>query len=172
MCLGCSKEPSHRDGSFEYPQYMFWLRNKKNNFLLHTLIWGPARSRYLAQLDTAAWLFRGGFCTYAINTKFFCISSQNCGSICVSVRDSYKDVSSLHLPNERFSPVRRASDSLANSNIHKYQLCNLEKLYNQTVTSQQPVPRQSSPTSLKQLQQECQELQVREPVSKNQSVIV
>ena len=40
MCFGCSKEPSHRDGSFEYPQHMFWLRNKKNNFQLHTLIWG------------------------------------------------------------------------------------------------------------------------------------
>ena len=31
MCFGCSKEPSHRHGSFEYPQHMFWLRNKKNN---------------------------------------------------------------------------------------------------------------------------------------------
>ena len=40
MCFGCSKEPSHRDGSFEYPQHMFWLRNKENNFQLHTLIWG------------------------------------------------------------------------------------------------------------------------------------
>ena len=29
MCFGCSKEPSHRDGSFEYPQHRFWLRNKK-----------------------------------------------------------------------------------------------------------------------------------------------
>ena len=29
MCFGCS----HRDGSFEYPQHVFWLRNKK---------WGPA----------------------------------------------------------------------------------------------------------------------------------
>ena len=28
VCFGCSKEPSHRDGSFEYPQHMFWLRNK------------------------------------------------------------------------------------------------------------------------------------------------
>ena len=28
MCFGCSKKPSHRDGSFEYPQHMFWLRNK------------------------------------------------------------------------------------------------------------------------------------------------
>ena len=34
-----TEEPSHRDGSFEHPQHMFWLRNKKNQ--LHTLIWGP-----------------------------------------------------------------------------------------------------------------------------------
>ena len=40
MCFGCSKEPSHRDGSFEYPQHMIWLRNKKNNFQLRTLKWG------------------------------------------------------------------------------------------------------------------------------------
>ena len=38
MCFGCSKEPSHRDGSFEYSQHMFWLRNKKNNFQLRTLV--------------------------------------------------------------------------------------------------------------------------------------
>ena len=44
MCFGCSKEPSHGDGSFEYPQHMFWLRNKKNNFQLRTLIWGPPLS--------------------------------------------------------------------------------------------------------------------------------
>ena len=41
MCFGCPKEPSHPDGSFEYPQHMFWFRNKKNNFQLRTLIWGP-----------------------------------------------------------------------------------------------------------------------------------
>ena len=28
VCFGCSKELSHRDGSFEYPQHMFWLRSK------------------------------------------------------------------------------------------------------------------------------------------------
>ena len=44
-CFGCSKEPSNRDGSFEYPQDMFWLRNKKNNFQLRTLIWGPVGIR-------------------------------------------------------------------------------------------------------------------------------
>ena len=37
ICFGCLKEPSHLDGSFEYPQHMFWLRNKKINFLVHTL---------------------------------------------------------------------------------------------------------------------------------------
>ena len=41
MCFGCSKEPSHRDVSLEYPQHMFWLRNKNNNFQVLTLIWGP-----------------------------------------------------------------------------------------------------------------------------------
>ena len=40
ICSWCSKEPSHQDGSFEQPQHMFWLRNKKNNFQLRTLILG------------------------------------------------------------------------------------------------------------------------------------
>ena len=35
ICFGCSKEPSHGDGSFEYPQHMFWLRNKKNIFFYY-----------------------------------------------------------------------------------------------------------------------------------------
>ena len=30
--FGCLEEQSHRDCSFEYPQHMFWLRNKKINF--------------------------------------------------------------------------------------------------------------------------------------------
>ena len=41
MRSGSSKEPSHSDGSFEYPQLMFWMRNKGNNFPIHTLIWRP-----------------------------------------------------------------------------------------------------------------------------------
>ena len=39
--FGYSKEPSHRDGSFKHQQHIFWLRNKNNNILLRTLIWGP-----------------------------------------------------------------------------------------------------------------------------------
>ena len=42
MCFGCSKEPSHWDGSFEYPQHMFWMKNKENSFPIHTLIWRPS----------------------------------------------------------------------------------------------------------------------------------
>ena len=38
ICFGFPKEPSHLDGYFEYPQHMFWLRDKKINFLLCTLI--------------------------------------------------------------------------------------------------------------------------------------
>ena len=39
MCFGCSKETYHWDYSFEYPQHMFWMRNKENSFPIHTLIW-------------------------------------------------------------------------------------------------------------------------------------
>ena len=48
ICFGCSKEPSHRDGSFEYPQHMFSLRNEKNNFQIHvhTLFYGPKMHVY------------------------------------------------------------------------------------------------------------------------------
>ena len=46
MCYGCSKEPSNRDASFEYPQYMLWLKNKKNNLQLRTLIWRPGFIMY------------------------------------------------------------------------------------------------------------------------------
>ena len=41
MCFGYSKEPSHRDGSFDYPQHMFWMRNKENIFPIGTLVWRP-----------------------------------------------------------------------------------------------------------------------------------
>ena len=51
MCFGCSKEPSHRDGSFEYPQHMFWLKNKKNNFPLRTRIWGPDFINFLSSVN-------------------------------------------------------------------------------------------------------------------------
>ena len=46
MCFGCSKEPSHRDGSFEYPQQKI----RKNNFQLRTLIWRPALSSGLTHM--------------------------------------------------------------------------------------------------------------------------
>ena len=34
MCFGCSKELSHRDGSFEYPQHV--LVEKKENYFSGT----------------------------------------------------------------------------------------------------------------------------------------
>ena len=55
--------------------------------------------------------------------------------------------------------MRRASDGLSGSALHKHQLTNLEKIYNQTLINQQST-RPSSQNSLKQLQQECHELQV------------
>ena len=78
---------------------------------------------------------------------------HNAFSICrYSGRESYKDVNSLHLPNERFSPVRRASDGM--TSINKYQCHHLEKLYHQTLS--QPSSRNSS---LRALQAEHCQLQ-------------
>ena len=54
ICFGCSKEPSHWDGSFEYPKHMFWMRNKENNFPIRTLYWRPGwrpRPTFRANLD-------------------------------------------------------------------------------------------------------------------------
>ena len=39
ICFGCSKEPSHRDSSFEYPQHIFWLRFFFVE-VVSTLYWG------------------------------------------------------------------------------------------------------------------------------------
>ena len=46
ICFGCSKDPPHRDGSFEYPQHMFWLKNK--NFLL----WNALLTKGLVNIET------------------------------------------------------------------------------------------------------------------------
>ena len=83
-----------------------------------------------------------------------------CVCVCAA-RDSFKDLHSLHLPSERFSPVRRASDGL--QGVQKHQ-AHLEKLYNQTIAggnSSSLGGGGSFHSSLKSLQQEHQELQVR-----------
>ncbi|GFR75317.1 LOW QUALITY PROTEIN: serine/threonine-protein kinase SIK3-like [Elysia marginata] len=78
-----------------------------------------------------------------------------------SHRDSFKDVTALHLPSERFSPVRRASDGSAISGKSQ---AYLESIYNQTVgghsgelsgSGSQP----NSHSSLQQLHLECSRLQ-------------
>ncbi|XP_023986966.1 serine/threonine-protein kinase SIK3 isoform X3 [Physeter macrocephalus] len=57
-------------------------------------------------------------------------------------RSTYKDSNTLHLPTERFSPVRRFSDGAASIQAFK---AHLEKMGNNS--------------SIKQLQQECERLQ-------------
>ena len=77
--------------------------------------------------------------------------------------DSLKEpVNSLYLPSERFSPVRRASDGLT---LKSFQLAHLEKLYNTAISGSQS-------SSLKQLQHENQQLQVRVAVLTNDAICV
>ena len=74
MCFVSSKELSHRDGSFEHPQHMFWLRNQNNNFQLRTLIW---RSGYMRHIRLIS-IYIGNL-NYKIEIPFylpvFCIES-------------------------------------------------------------------------------------------------
>ena len=82
MCFGCSKEPPHWDGSFEYPQHMFWLRNKKNEFPVHTLIWRPEYRQFsfffvqkptllvLKRIISTSWLTRKPYKEFRILTLY------------------------------------------------------------------------------------------------------
>ena len=63
MCFGCSKEPSHRDGSCEYPQHMFWTRNEENSFPVCALIWRPGK--VLSKFQCGKYLV-----AYALKRKF------------------------------------------------------------------------------------------------------
>ena len=52
ICFGCSKEMSHGDSSFEYPQHMFWLRNKKKIFFkqISLLLMYNVQKRFTSRL--------------------------------------------------------------------------------------------------------------------------
>ena len=62
MCLWCSKESSYSDGSFEYPQRMFWMRNEKKIDFQSALLTGglifpviiqyPSRNQNILRYDT------------------------------------------------------------------------------------------------------------------------
>ena len=68
MSSGCSKEPSHWDGSHEYPQHMFWMRNKENSFPIHTLIWRPEYLHFASLVMTCCLLITFGNCLDPVQT--------------------------------------------------------------------------------------------------------
>ena len=80
MCFGCSKEPSHRGRSFEYPQHMFWMRNKENSFPLHTLIWRPGHMKCFLKL-LAYWkilhIFLSSVCFFSKSSFFNSFRNTN-----------------------------------------------------------------------------------------------
>ena len=49
ICFGCSKESSHWDDFFEYPQHMFWSSNKKiiSNYASYLKAWRIAINCHL-----------------------------------------------------------------------------------------------------------------------------
>ena len=52
------KEPSHWDGSFEYPQHMFWLRNKKKS-VTHSYLGAWIKTiSYISQSKHMLWVLK------------------------------------------------------------------------------------------------------------------
>ena len=60
-------KPSYRDGYYEYPQHMFWLRNKKNIFCYALLSGG---------LFKFVWAVKPPHCTKLSMKKSFIISGS------------------------------------------------------------------------------------------------
>ena len=52
ICFGCSKEQSHWNGSFEYPQHMF---EKKNNFFTNVFKNAPTFSKNYYKIQPWVW---------------------------------------------------------------------------------------------------------------------
>ena len=90
--FGYSKEPSHGDGFFEYPQHMFWLRNKKNNFQSRTLIWGPAVIHRGEIPSFFVFVFRGGSFLYPIYSYTYRVRAVKAQRRLCSQVSSYGDL--------------------------------------------------------------------------------
>ena len=87
ICFGCSKEPSQWDGSFEYPQHMFCLRNKKINFQIWCL-WGEFD--YFLHLASKETISLSAALSWSIDhILFICRPDYIESSICV-VKDAVK----------------------------------------------------------------------------------
>ena len=63
----------------EYPQHMFWLRNKKNNFQLRTLNWRPGISHMHVQLYSRAKVLNFGLSLHLL--PFMCVGSKSTADI-------------------------------------------------------------------------------------------
>ena len=99
ICVGCLKEPSHWDGSFEYPQHMFSLRNKKKQFLLNPFL--PYIMHAIRQVK-----IRLFWCYYGVKYNF--IQNHN------HCRDLHQIFSCLFETFGTMSEIMFSSDSMSN----------------------------------------------------------
>ena len=84
MCFGCSKEPSYGDGSFEYPQHMYWLRNKKNNFPLHSYLGACRLMNRQSGFEILCHNLLETSVTMTSACKLFHVISLSCSSISIA----------------------------------------------------------------------------------------
>ena len=97
MCFGCSKEPSHQDSSFEYPNRMFWWRNKKKYF--------SVTHSYLR-----ACLRMYGKCSKILNTSHF-LFSKKMWVIRAGIHKMFVIIANREDPDQTASPEAVCSGS-------------------------------------------------------------
>ena len=94
MCFGCSKEPSHWDISFEYPQHMFWVRNEENCFQ-YTLLSGGlkiCKNRQHFKSTNLSWLSHQLPGTFPGRSRYIPGWRRHQGDILLSVQFSHTPV--------------------------------------------------------------------------------
>ena len=104
MCFACSKEPSHLDGSFEYPQHMFWMRNKENSFTIRTLTLSPVNTN-----DVFDKIFLEIFQRYKTLSKW--LSSSYMGYVTIEFLE-VKPVKQCDMKRAYFAPPPQPAHSI------------------------------------------------------------
>ena len=79
-CFGCSKEQAHRDSYIEYPQHMFWLRNKKNKFSVTHSYLGAcfANKQFGSKSGPTEHPIKPAQCAVSQNIHLKCIIPEQC----------------------------------------------------------------------------------------------
>ena len=110
ICFGCSKEPSHRDGSSEYTRYVIWLKNKNLFLVSHSYLkpWISYKMRKSESIVLELSSVVKSFAKKVLNKKVYrmgacvrvCVRAFVCVCVCERERERERET------KERTSPTK------------------------------------------------------------------